>query len=85
MYYVYALQSFKDKNWLYIGYTDDLKARFKRHTEDRVKLTKAHLPLRLVYYEAYLNKTDAVKREYELKYISAAKAELKRRINLSLK
>ncbi len=66
MHYVYVLQSKKDKN-LYIGYSDNLRERFKAHNSGKVKSTKSRIPLELIYYEAYRNKADATKREYELK------------------
>jgi len=84
MYYVYALQSLKDKKWLYIGYSDDLRTRAKTHNEGKVKSTQFYRPLRLVYYEAYLDKNDAGKREYELKHNQQQKDFLKNRINNSL-
>ena len=84
MYYVYALQTLKDKNWLYVGYTTNLKERFTKHTKGEAISTKKYLPLRLVYYEAYLNKTDAAKREYELKHNSQQKEILKDKIKYSL-
>ncbi len=67
MYYVYLLQSKVKINWLYVGRTDNLKIRFIRHNQGKVKSTKAYKPFILVYYEAYLSKKDAVKREIELK------------------
>lgn len=66
MYYVYVLQSLID-NFLYVGYTPDLKARIKKHNKGLVPATKNREPLRLVYYEACLNKDDAIKRERYLK------------------
>ena len=67
MYYVYALQSLRDRNWVYIGYSDDLRERCAVHFAGKVKSTKSKTPLRLVYYEAYLSEEDARKREYHLK------------------
>ncbi|OIO17080.1 hypothetical protein AUJ29_01985 [Candidatus Kuenenbacteria bacterium CG1_02_38_13] len=84
MYYVYALQSLKDKKWLYIGYSDDLRTRVKTHNGGKVKSTQFYRPLRLVYYEAYLDKNDAGKREYELKHSQQQKDFLRNRINNSL-
>jgi len=52
--------------------------------EGRVKSTKSYLPLKLVYYEAYLNKTDAAVREYKLKHNQQQKEFLKARIKNSL-
>jgi putative endonuclease len=66
MYYVYVLQSKKDKD-IYIGYTDNLKVRFKRHNSGLVKSTKSRIPFELVYYESYKNKKDATQRELFLK------------------
>jgi len=66
MYYVYVLQSLKDKQF-YVGYTDDLKNRLREHNSGRIVSTKDRRPLRLVYYEACLNQQDATKREKYLK------------------
>jgi len=66
MYYVYVLQSLKDKQF-YVGYTDDLNNRLKAHSEGRVVSTRNRRPLKLVYYEACLNQQDATKREKYLK------------------
>ncbi|PIR96394.1 MAG: excinuclease ABC subunit C [Candidatus Doudnabacteria bacterium CG10_big_fil_rev_8_21_14_0_10_42_18] len=72
MYYVYLLKSLKNKSW-YIGYTTDLKARFTRHNKGLNKSTKAKAPWKLIYYEAYLNQTDAKGRERFLKSGSGRK------------
>ena len=58
MYYVYILRSIKDKK-LYIGKTNDLKKRYKLHIKGQVKATKYRLPLELIFYESFKNKTDA--------------------------
>lgn len=66
MFYVYVLFSEKDKK-LYIGFTPNLKSRFKAHENGFVKATKHRRPLKLIYYEAYLKETDAKRREKYLK------------------
>ena len=66
MYYVYVLISEKDGK-LYIGYSDDLKVRIKKHTDGYVKATKDRRPLNLIHYEAYLSRHDAKRREVFLK------------------
>lgn len=66
MYYVYVLQSLKDK-YFYTGFATDLEKRLKRHIRGLVEATKYRGPLRLVYYEASLNKKDAIHREIYLK------------------
>ena len=66
MYYVYVLQSETD-NGLYIGYTADLVSRMRVHNAGQSKSTSSRCPLRLIYYEAYLIKEDALGRECFLK------------------
>ncbi|MCG2716332.1 MAG: GIY-YIG nuclease family protein, partial [Candidatus Marinimicrobia bacterium] len=46
-YYVYVLQSEKDKNF-YVGYTNDLSKRIRQHNEGNVNSTKDRRLLRLV-------------------------------------
>jgi len=65
-YYIYILQSQKDKS-LYIGYTSNLRKRLKDHNNGKNKATRLSRPYKLVYYEAFLNKIDAKKREKYLK------------------
>ncbi len=67
MYYVYILQSSKRKNWLYKGSTADLKRRVTEHNAGKNFSTALYIPLRLIYYEAYLLKSDAETRERYLK------------------
>ncbi|MHB9019448.1 MAG: GIY-YIG nuclease family protein [Minisyncoccota bacterium] len=66
MYYIYVLQSKKDKK-CYTGYTYDLRKRFKEHNEGRVYSTKGRGLFELIYYEACLNQQDATSREKYLK------------------
>ncbi|KKP67026.1 MAG: Excinuclease ABC subunit C [Candidatus Roizmanbacteria bacterium GW2011_GWA2_35_19] len=65
-YYVYILQSQKN-NSLYIGYTSDLKKRFREHNLGESKATKPFIPYKLIFYEAFLNKVDAKNREIYFK------------------
>ncbi|MEK7186425.1 MAG: GIY-YIG nuclease family protein [Patescibacteria group bacterium] len=66
MFYAYVLYSEKDKK-LYIGLTPDLKNRFKKHSTGLVRSTKNRRPLKLIFYEAYLLKSDCSRREKYLK------------------
>jgi putative endonuclease len=61
-----VLKSIKDHK-LYIGYTEDLKRRYLSHQQGDVHATKYRLPVALIFYEAYLNKYDALRRERYLK------------------
>jgi len=82
MYYVYALLSLKN-NDLYIGFTSDLKQRFSQHNSKKVLSTKTNTPWRLVYYESYYQKSDATRREKQLKN-HRAKQDLKIQIASSI-
>ena len=66
MFYTYVLQSEKD-NKLYTGYTKDLDLRFEQHQKGQVESTKNRRPLKIIYYEACLEQSDALKREKYLK------------------
>ena len=66
MFYTYILQSEKDNNF-YTGFTADLKQRFEQHQRGLVPSTRDRRPLKLIYYEACLNQSDATKREKYLK------------------
>jgi putative endonuclease len=61
-FYTYVLRGLNDKK-LYIGWTDNLKARFIKHNKGEVVATKNRRPLKLIYYEACLNKEKAIARE----------------------
>ncbi|MFH1233897.1 MAG: GIY-YIG nuclease family protein [Patescibacteria group bacterium] len=66
MFYIYILRSRKN-NSLYIGYTTDLKKRFKQHNNGESLATKPHRPYKLIFYEAFLDRIDAKNREEYLK------------------
>lgn len=65
-YYVYVLYN-QPKNFIYIGYSEDLRTRVISHNNGENKSTKAYIPLELIHYEAYKNKKDAKRRELYLK------------------
>ncbi len=66
MFYTYVLLSLKDKKH-YIGWSNDLEKRVADHNNGDVQSTMDRRPLQLIYYEACLNKRDAIKREKQLK------------------
>jgi len=65
MFSVYLL--YLSNGQIYKGRTDDLKRRFKEHKDGKVRSTKNYLPYKLIGYEVYRVKTDAVRREKFLK------------------
>jgi len=79
MFFTYVLKSKKD-NKLYIGWTDSIDNRLEQHNSGLVISTKYRRPLELIYYEACLNKKDAIAREKALK-TGFGRAYLKRRIS----
>lgn len=66
MHIVYLLESETDRGW-YIGYTGALERRLREHNAGANASTRGRRPFRLIYAEAYLNKTDALRRERFLK------------------
>lgn len=64
MYYVYNL---KCKDGFYVGCTNDLKDRLKRHIGRQVPATADRLPLKLIAYFAFSDKYKAFNFEKYLK------------------
>ena len=73
IHFVYILQSEKDKKF-YIGYTANLKKRIQEHRDGDVDSTKYRRPLKLIFYEAYLNQKDALRREDYFKTTAGKRA-----------
>ena len=65
-FYVYVLLSLKDGKF-YIGFTTNLKDRLSRHARGEVRSTANRRPLKLIYYEYFVNEDDAKARETFLK------------------
>jgi len=65
-YYVYVLKS-KNKDFIYVGQTTDLRRRFKEHNNKEELSTKHYAPFELIFYEAYRNRKDCLRREEYLK------------------
>ncbi|MFN3871677.1 MAG: GIY-YIG nuclease family protein [Ignavibacterium sp.] len=51
----------------YVGVTEDLPLRLERHNMEWSKFTRRGIPWKIVYYEEYDSKTEAIKREREIK------------------
>lgn len=82
-YYVYILRSLKDRLF-YIGYSEDLKTRIKDHNAGKNISTKNRRPLELIFYEAFPNKADALRREAYFK-TTKGKTTLKQMLKEFLK
>lgn len=61
---------------IYSGYTTDLNRREKVHNSGKgAKYTRTRLPVKLVYFEEFDNKIDAMKREYAFKQLTHKEKE----------
>ena len=65
-YYVYVLRSEKDGSF-YIGHTADLEESIQRHNHGKSSYTKAKTPWKLIYQEVFTTRSEAMKREKEIK------------------
>jgi len=74
MWDVYIIQSIL-KGRLYIGYSQNAYFRLEQyHNQGLCKSTKAYFPYKIVRIEKYNSKTDALKREKELKRMKGSTA-----------
>ncbi|MEJ6949523.1 GIY-YIG nuclease family protein [Natronospora cellulosivora (SeqCode)] len=60
----------------YTGYTTDVERRVKEHNQGKgAKYTKARKPVALLHYEEFKTRSEAMKREYEIKNLSRQEKE----------
>ena len=71
MFYTYVLKNKEEK--MYIGYTSNIQKRLSQHNQGLNISTKRYLPWKIIYYEACLNKNDAMRREQYLKTTQGAR------------
>jgi predicted GIY-YIG superfamily endonuclease len=73
-HYVYILLC-KDGSY-YTGYARDVKRRVERHKKGQgARYTKMHEPEKIVYMEEFNSRSDAMKREREIKSFSHSKKQ----------
>ena len=77
LFYVYVLQN--PQGQLYIGSTQNLEERVRRHQGGGVRWTSQHGPWELAYRETAGTRSEAMRRERILKS-GQANQELRRRI-----
>ena len=65
MYYVYVLL-LKDRHF-YIGLTNDIHRRYEEHRSGKSPFTSKFLPVKLLFYEAFAEREDALRREQYFK------------------
>ena len=75
MYYTYLAEC-ADRT-LYCGYTDDVKNREMVHNSGKgAKYTRSRLPVKIVYYEEFETKSEALKREHAIKKLTSLNLKL---------
>ncbi|MGA2967609.1 MAG: GIY-YIG nuclease family protein [Candidatus Levyibacteriota bacterium] len=75
-YTVYILRT--SSNTLYIGQTNNLEKRIKEHQAKTIRSSKyvrSFPSFELVYCETFKTRSEALKREYELKQLSKVQKE----------
>jgi putative endonuclease len=65
-WFAYIIQSLTDGSY-YVGHTHDLDLRILHHNDGWTISTKAARPWKLVYFEQFLSKGEAMKRERHIK------------------
>jgi putative endonuclease len=65
MFFVYLLEN--ENNKKYIGFTNNIKRRLSEHKNKKSFTTSKSKNWRLIYFEMYLDKKDALGREKFLK------------------
>ncbi len=68
MFFVYILEAFESKRY-YIGQTENLEERVKRHNQGKNLSTKAYIPWRLKWWREFETRSEAIRVERELKRI----------------
>ncbi len=62
MFYVYAISSLKH-NYIYVGMTENIDNRIKRHNDGRERTTKFYSPFELIFSEVCETRPEARIRE----------------------
>ena len=69
MNYTYILEC--ADNTLYCGWTNDIEKRLADHNAGKgAKYTKPRLPVKLLYFETFDTKEEAMSREWHIKQLS---------------
>jgi putative endonuclease len=69
MNYVYIVEC--SDGTFYTGWTNDLEKRISMHSNGTgAKYTKGRGPVKLRYYEVFEDRSNAMKREYEIKKLT---------------
>lgn len=73
MYFLYILQSRKDSSY-YIGSTNNLENRLRKHNSGGSRYTKSRTPWKVVYSENFNKLSEARTREFYIKSLKSKRA-----------
>ena len=72
--YTYILQCADGS--FYTGWTNNLQRRLKAHNEGKAsKYTRSRRPVKILYYESFETKQEAMRREFAIKQLSRREKE----------
>ena len=64
MYFVYAISSL-ERNYIYVGLTDNIERRLSEHNSGKNKTTKPYAPFVVIYFEECSSRIEArIKEKY---------------------
>ena len=66
MYYAYVIKSI-DHDYLYKGHCENLEKRLSQHNAGLTKSIKPYLPFKIVYFEEFQTREEAIRRELYFK------------------
>ena len=76
MYFVYAISSL-ERNYIYVGLTDNIERRLSEHNSGKNKKTKPYAPFVVIYFEECGSRIEARIKE---KYFKSGSGKEKLRI-----
>ena len=76
MHYVYAISSL-ERNYIYVGLTDNIERRLSEHNTGKNKTTKPYSPFVVIYFEECSSRIEARIKE---KYFKSGSGKEKLRI-----
>ena len=79
-FFVYVLRN--PGGTIYIGFTTNLDKRVRQHQEDQAGWTRGRGPWEIVHYETFTDRSDAIRRERNLKR-GRTNQDLRRRFSRS--
>lgn len=82
MLYAYVIQSEGDKSF-YKGHCQDLNLRIEQHNSGKTVSIKNKIPFKLVYFEKFETRTEAIKREKYFK-TAAGRKFIKNKLHINV-